>query len=445
LSSRSIGPPKRDRSRRAFRPPAVPLRGVALLSAVLAAVTLAVGHASAADHDPPIVVERVVGGLDQAVAFTFSPDGRIWYVEKAEANVRIYDPATGETELFVHVPGVRAEVEQGLVGIALDPRYPARPHVYLYATRQVQGDLRDQLLRVTDSAGRGTGLRSLWEAPASEAGQHSGGRLLFGPTGDLFMTVGDALDPRAAQDPSSDRGKILRLARPVGSGGSAARVYATGIRNSYGLAFDPESGGLWETENGPTCNDEINLIREGGNYGWGPSGSCDDGVEPTSTNADGGDPILPLLTFTPPIAPTGTAFCDGCGLGRTSEGAMFFADYNNGEIHRVTLDRSREGVADERVVARTPDLALSMEVGPDQALYVSSYISIFRLVLRGGQAAPSATPSSDPPSAASPSPSPSGTGSADGNGVAGAALLVVLAAMAAIGIGIVVSIILRRR
>ena len=248
--------------------------------------------------------------------------------------------------------------------------------------------------------------------------------------------------PVLPSDPSSDRGKILRLARPVGSGGSAARVYAKGIRNSYGLAFDPESGDLWETENGPTCNDEINLIREGGNYGWGPSGSCDDGVEPTSTNADGGDPILPLLTFTPPIAPTGTAFCDGCGLGRTSEGAMFFADYNNGEIHRVTLDRSREGVADERVVARTPDLALSMEVGPDQALYVSSYISIFRLVLRGGRAAPSATPSSDAPSAAS--PSPSGTGSAEGNGGDGAALLVVLAAMTAIGIGMV-SVILRRR
>jgi glucose/arabinose dehydrogenase len=255
------------------------------------------------------------------------------------------------------------------------------------------------------------------------------------------MAVGDALDPGAAQDQRSDRGKILRLASPIGLGGDAADVYASGIRNSYGMAFDPKSGDLWETENGPTCNDEINSVRPGGNYGWGPTGNCDDRPSPRSTNADGEDPILPLLTFTPPIAPTGIAFCEGCGLGSANEGALFFADYNNGDIHRVTLDSSREHIVNERVVAETPDLALSMEVGPDQALYVSSYISIFRLVVRGRIGA---SMSGSPDGSSSTARSPSRTGGA--NATTGGGLSVALGVLLAIGLGVVVvaSFILRR-
>jgi glucose/arabinose dehydrogenase len=351
---------------------------------------------------PRIVPVRVVGELRQAVAFTFSSDGRIWVVEKAEANVRVHDPATGAVDVFVHVPDVVADAEQGLVGIELDPSYPERPFVYLYATRAVDGTLRDQVLRVTDVNGQGHEITVLWESDASPQHQHSGGRLLFGPDGALYVTVGDALDPDAAQDPTSERGKILRMTREgdpaPGNPEPASRVYASGIRNSFGLAFDPLTGSLWETENGPTCNDEINRIDAGANYGWGPNEECPETADPASTSVDGPDPVPPQLVFTPTIAPTGIAFCDGCGLGPRHEGAMFFADYVNGDIHRATLDEARERVLQAEVVASAPDLALSVEVGPDGALYFSSYIAIFRLeLLRGGRASPAPSRSPTPP------------------------------------------------
>ena len=111
--------------------------------------------------------------------------------------------------------------------------------------------------------------------------------------------------PRISRRP---RGKILRLTRdgeaapgnPFGS-----RVWAFGIRNSFGLAFDPVTGNLWETENGPECNDELNRIVRGGNYGWGPAADCGSATPPSDTNRDGPSPILPLALVHPDHRPDG--------------------------------------------------------------------------------------------------------------------------------------------
>ena len=153
------------------------------------------------------------------------------------------------------------------------------------------------------------------------------------------------------------------------------------MRNSFGLAFDPQTGTLWETENGPECNDEVNRIDAGANLGWGSSGACVTPNDPLSTNRDGDDPVPPELSFTPTIAPTGIAFCDDCGLGARSEGALFFGSYKGGAIHRALLNRTRTHVARQAVVANAPSMSLSLEVGPDHAIYVSSYIAIYRLQL----------------------------------------------------------------
>jgi glucose/arabinose dehydrogenase len=415
----------------------------------LATVAVSSAGSSIAEAAPRIVPVRVIGGLKQAVAFTFSADGRIWFVEKAEANVRVYDPTTGAVDRFVHVPDVVADAEQGLVGIELDPFYPERPFVYLFATRMVEGSLRDQVLRVPDVDGRGGAVTVVWESAASPQHQHSGGRLLFGPDSALYVTVGDALDPEAAQDPASERGKILRMtsegAPAPGNPDADSLVYASGIRNSFGLAFDPVTGSLWETENGPTCNDEINRIEPGANYGWGPNEECPEATDPGSTSVDGPNPVPPQLVFTPTIAPTGVAFCDECGLGRRYEGAMFFGDYVNGNIHRVTLDDARERVVGTEVVAAAPDLALSVEVGPEGVLYFSSYIAIFRLELLGGRVSPS--PPSQPSStteptrsvAASPTPPPRAEGGW------GSLALGAIAAIAATGLAVVALAVTRRR
>lgn len=356
--------------------------GRVLAAAAITAVLLG-SPGAPADAAGAIKAKLVIGGLDQPVAFTFGPGNEIWYVEKATGQIRVHDLDAGSDKLFYDVPGVNAEGERGLLGIALDPDYPTTPSVYVYATRSVAGKLRNQILRLTDSAGTGTNRKVLFSAPASSTPYHNGGRILFGPDGMLYAIVGDGHDSSNAQDTSNnDRGKILRMT-PAGDVPSTNPlgnlVWAYGVRNSFGFAFDPQTGRLWETENGPECNDELNRIVKGRNYGWGSHETCS-GQAPQNTNQDGPKPVPPQRWYTPTIAPTGIAFCERCGLGATSTGALFFGAYNTGDIRRVTLNAKRTSVTGQKVVYVHSSGVLSMEVGPDRSVYFSDMSGIYRLV-----------------------------------------------------------------
>ncbi len=322
-----------------------------------------------------IIIRRVAGELEQPVAFTFDAGGRIWVAEKSLGDVLVIDPDTGRRSRFFTVPDLAPAGEQGLVGIALDPGYPSRAFVYLFATRSVDGELVDQVLRLEDVGGLGTGLRVLLSVPASLGHAHSGGRILFGPDAMLYAVFGDGLQPELAQDPSSLRGKVVRI-DPDGD----PQIFASGIRNSFGLAFDPGTGTLWETENGPECTDEVNLVVEHANLGWGPAGNCT-GPDPASTNADGSRPVMPQVSFTPTIAPTGLAFCDGCHLGRSREGDLFYGAFNGGLLGQAVLSADRSRIVDNRLVPTRSATILSMERGSDGSLYYSTFVGIFRLSL----------------------------------------------------------------
>lgn len=326
---------------------------------------------------------EIAGGLQQPVAFTFGPDRQLWYVEKDSGEIRVIDLATGDDRLFETVGGVNGEGERGMLGIALHPRYPGRPFVYVYATRSVSGSLRNQILRYQDHNGSGANIRTIFSSPASSSPYHNGGRILFGPDRKLYAIVGDGHSAANAQDTSKNlRGKILRL-NPDGSrprtnpviGGKRSRIFAYGIRNSFGFAFDPQNRRLWETENGPSCNDEINLVRPGGNYAWGSHQSC------PNTNQDGPAPRrLPKVNFSNPIGITGAVFCDGCGLaGR--EGDLLFGDCcGTGAVRRVVLNATRDDVLGGPVtMLNAPGSVYSMEAGPDGRIYFSDSTSIFRL------------------------------------------------------------------
>jgi glucose/arabinose dehydrogenase len=328
-----------------------------------------------------IVARRVVGGLEQAVAFTFDHRGRIWYVQKAAGDIHVVDPETGRGWRFFDVPNVSSDGEQGLLGIALHPAFPQEPFVYVFATRSVEGRLVDQILRIRSERGHGHGFRAIYSSRAGSGHIHSGGRILFGPDGMLYAVVGDASASSNAQDLSTTRGKILRMT-PLGDvpddNPFGSRVFAYGIRNSFGFAFDPRTDRMWETENGPECTDELNRIRAGGNFGWGPSQSCS-GTAPQGTNQDGDDPILPAYWYTPTIAPTGIAFCERCGLGPRSDGTMLFAALNTGDLRRVELSDDRLRPIGQGVVFHSPKLLLSLEPGPGGRLYVCTFTAIFRL------------------------------------------------------------------
>ena len=185
-----------------------------------------------AGTDRFVIVGRwVVRDLEQPVAFDFDQRGRIWFVEKATGDVRIFDPATSRHHRFYHVTDLVTESEQGLVGIALGPDPLSTPTVYLFATRLVRGRPTDQILRLTSGDGGSREVDVIYASPASPLHQHSGGRLLFGPDGMLYVTIGDASDPGDAQDLASTRGKILRLT-PEGEAApgnpSGSRVWAFG-------------------------------------------------------------------------------------------------------------------------------------------------------------------------------------------------------------------------
>jgi aldose sugar dehydrogenase len=197
--------------------------------------------------------------------------------------------------------------------------------------------------------------------------------------------VGEGHDPSNAQDLTNYAGKSLRMTPqgkvPADNPFPGSLIWTYGLRNSFGFTFDPQTGRLWETENGPSCNDEINLLHPGHNYGWGPSEDCSDPNPPANTNQDGPDPVMPLAWFTPTIAPVGTVFCQGCGLGSSYEGTLLFGAYNTHDIRRAVLTADRKNIASTSSVLGTSGAPLSMEAGPDGHLYFSSDDgSIYKLV-----------------------------------------------------------------
>jgi glucose/arabinose dehydrogenase len=259
--------------------------------------------------------------------------------------------------------------------------------VYAYATRDVSGTARIQIIRYRASrGGRGEAVDpTVIYQSATPAGQlHVGGRMLFGPDGLLYVFVGDAGSPANAQNLDVERGKLLRMtpkAAPVPENPFGTRVYSYGHRNSFGFDFDPATGRIWQTENGPECNDEVNRIVERGNFAWGPHETCATPPRaPANTNQDGPDPRrLPEVYYADTLGLTGLVFCRRCGLGPAAEGAFFFGAFNTGTITRATLDERRRHVASRRVVLTHEPRVLSMETSPKGRLFFSDGRGIYRI------------------------------------------------------------------
>jgi aldose sugar dehydrogenase len=389
-----------ERSRRIVLPVPRPVRALVPLILMVALVPTSPAAAAPATpggvgvrvHAASIGERTVAGGLNDPAAFTFSPSGRIFYGERFTGEIHIFTRKTGADHLFFTIPNVVTNGEQGLLGLALHPGFPSNPMVYAYATRNVNGQLRDQIVRIKDINGHGSNMTVIFSSQTTSGSYHDGGHIAFGPGGRLYALQGEAHDSSNAQNLRNSAGKILRM---TGSGAAAPgnpfidsstknrRIWAFGIRNSFGFTFDPQTGKLWETENGPSCNDELNRIVKGGNFGWGPSEDCGSGTSPFNTNNSGPKPrILPKRWYTPTIAPTGTAFCAGCGLGKASKGRLFFGAYNTGQVFRVTLTSNRLGVASQSVVHTHSGGIESMQAGPGGGLYFSDPNGIYKLVLK---------------------------------------------------------------
>jgi len=327
--------------------------------------------------------EAVATDLAWPVSFVFPPPGpfpagSILYSERFTGNVRLLPPGGAPPGSIVANTTVFADGEEGFLGIAVASDFASRPYVYAYHT----------YLNTTTSGPMNRVIR-WWLGPTAPPGPppkevvldgipantlHDGGILAFADDGTLFITTGDASMPGNAQDNASLSGKVLRVRAdgsiPADNPIPGSPVYTLGHRNVFGLAFQPATGVPFISENGPTENDEVNVLEPGRNYGW-----------PIGTGALG-DPRFadPILTYRSVIAPTGIAFYTGNGSPRWT-GSLFLGDWNFGNLHRLTLvGPGYRGVVGDEVVDSVGFAGIiDVEDGPDGDLYFSTPSAIYRV------------------------------------------------------------------
>jgi glucose/arabinose dehydrogenase len=271
---------------------------------------------------------------------------------------------------------VHAEGESGALGIALHPDFANNHFVYLLYTANTSGGPVNRLARYRE-ANNTLADRAVLFDQFSAAAIHDGGRIKFGPDGKLYITMGDAANTSNAQTFASFNGKILRMnddATTPGDNPFGGPIWTLGHRNPQGIAWHPVTGDLWATEHGNVGNDEVNLIRKGGNYGWPV-------IEGAATRPD---MESPRRFYSPSVAPSGAAFYNGA-LMPGLRNNFIFATLVGRHIERLVLDQtatqiaSREAWLQDRY-GRIRDIV----VGPDGALY-------FCTNNRDGRGTPSAT------------------------------------------------------
>ena len=237
--------------------------------------------------DPNLRVTELVGGLSQPTAMAFIGANDILVLQKGDGRVRRVINGILQPGQALDVAVDNAS-ERGLLGIALHPNFPATPFVYLYFTESSTGSdtsgspapRRNRVDRYTWNGAALVSPSLILDLPVLPGANHNGGSMTFGPDGKLYVVIGDLNHNGPLQNISSgapdDTGVIFRINddgsapsdNPFASQPDLAKYFAYGVRNSFGLAFDPLTNELWDTENGPGNYDEINLVRPGFNSGW---------------------------------------------------------------------------------------------------------------------------------------------------------------------------------
>jgi glucose/arabinose dehydrogenase len=320
-------------------------------------------------------------------SFAFTPNRkRVFYVERFSGQVRVRNLGTRTDNMWTTIPDVQtAGSEQGLLGLALDPawkRAPARRWVYVYYTHDASPD-ENVIARLRKE--NGALVTEELETISDAVSTHNGGVIDFGPDGKLYAVTGDGQVKSRSQDKQDPAGKVLRINRDGSIPGPnpfpGSPAFSFGHRNSFGFSFDPRTGRLWQTENGPGCNDEVNLVLKGENYAWGPNESCGSLPAPRDTNRDGPTPRhLPKRFYRDPIAITGAAFCGRCGLGSARDGDLLVGAWKDGIIRALDLTDRRRGVRSQQLLYDHHRGILGMESGPRHRVFFSDPTGVFRLV-----------------------------------------------------------------
>ena len=383
---------------------------------------------------PNLKVELVAQGLQSPTSMAFLGPNDILVLEKDTGTVQRITNGKMLPQPLLQVP-VSTTNERGMLGIAIAKHNNGPTYVFLYYTVSDGGGAqslanilyRYELVNNNQQLGNPKLLLNL---PALPGTNHNGGKVVIGPDNNVYTVIGDLKTHRTQAEnivngpPADSTGGILRVTQdgqpvpdpPLGQTTAPLNLYyAYGIRNSFGIGFDPVTNKLWDTENGPKYGDEINLVEPGFNSGWAqimgiwaPEGAIGkETAGPVISNpssnlvdfAGKGKYKPPEFIWLKPVAPTALKFFNSVKLGKQYQNNMFVGDYKNGNLYHFKLDQARTGLVLNGTLANkisnTPQDSqplifasgfdggiTDLQVGPDDGyLYVLTFAgSIYRIV-----------------------------------------------------------------
>jgi len=409
-------------------------------------VNAAIGSESVSIRDSNLRVEPVVEGLEFPTTMAFLGPDDFLVLEKEKGTVQRVINGEMLPEPLLDV-NVATSQERCMCGVAVSKDIPGHTYVYLYYTEAESADaediskgidpLRNSLYRYELVNNKLVNPKLLLDLPAIPGPRHNGGAITIGPDNNLYITVGDVDGSHKELDFETEtqnyldgvepdgRSGILRITldgEPVINGGIIGDefplnlYYAYGVRNSFGISFDPITGNLWDTENGPGENDEINLVEPGFNSGWiqvqGMSSILNNNeFNPENENGEdsASDGLVdfdgkgkysdPEFVWSVTLGPTALIFLHSDKLGQQYQNDIFVGSIVTGNIYHFDLNQDRtqlvltgeleDKIAETRETGEQDIIfgegfagISDLEVGPDGNLYVVSLGQgkIFRVV-----------------------------------------------------------------
>ena len=317
------------------------------------------------DPNPPTIVdgslrvEKVIAGLELPTSMAFLDHDDIVILEK-NGKVRLVSNGALQPNPIVNVV-VRNESERGLLGVAIGNISSTTKTLFLYYTEPDVNQTKNRIYKYewNNSTGNVTGGNLILDLPGQPGPNHDGGKMVVGPDGMLYAVIGDLnregmLQNNGVGPPPDDTSVIFRVdyngngvGNPLSGAGNLSKYHAYGIRNSFGLDFDPLTGILWDAENGPADYDEINVVKPGFNSGWrevmGPIEA--EGVSTSDlVQFQGSHYADPVFSWRQSIGITDIEFLNSTKLGERFAGNLFVGDINNGNLYFFTLNSSRTGL-----------------------------------------------------------------------------------------------------